>query len=219
MPADIPWPECLRCGRPLTFFFQLQFPQEHSWAGKVLAVFHCVECNTAESMYPRFPESPERVLSGFLISYQTNFKLIVFDAAQATVIHTDHEPRIKYQLFKFNPITKDIGYHTKVGGNPVWGAGLVHNTYTYILVGKKKGLFDANGTRISLSSTTGFPASTRRSISRGSATQYKALLHFVRFGRAPLFLRLCQPRAGKGARTGGQVTPASSPPLAKALSN
>lgn len=41
IPPSVPLPVCKICGEPLTFFFQVAFPEGHMWAGKSLAFFFC----------------------------------------------------------------------------------------------------------------------------------------------------------------------------------
>ena len=43
LPPGTEIPKCTLCGRELTFFFQIAFPENYPWAGKSMAVFDCTD--------------------------------------------------------------------------------------------------------------------------------------------------------------------------------
>ncbi len=49
LPSSVSLPVCKICGEPLTFFFQVAFPEGHIWAGKSLAFFFCSSYQKHES--------------------------------------------------------------------------------------------------------------------------------------------------------------------------
>ena len=52
LPATQPLPSCSHCGATQTFYFQLEFPPSHVWAGHGLAMFFCTRCADEERTMP-----------------------------------------------------------------------------------------------------------------------------------------------------------------------
>jgi hypothetical protein len=125
IPEKTPWPFCTLCERPLTFFFQIRFPSAHIWHGRNLAVFHCVECVTKESVYPILTPSElpfshhykaQQIPDKALENYQTNFRCVVFDSKDVCGLRNDYSPKLVFNEFVFSKFDKDIGKKTKLGG-------------------------------------------------------------------------------------------------------
>ena len=105
LPPSIPLPVCKICGEPLTFFFQVAFPEGHIWAGKSLALFFCSATyhkHKAEEQLPHSVHADAKndfdIPTGELApnSYQTMFRAIVFDTADG-VLREDYQERVAYQ--------------------------------------------------------------------------------------------------------------------------
>ena len=87
LPPSVSLPVCKICGEPLTFFFQVAFPEGHMWAGKSLEFFFCSSYQKHESGLWMPPEIHPTEMNLFAIPdgeldvevYQTLFRAIVFD--------------------------------------------------------------------------------------------------------------------------------------------
>lgn len=129
IPPSVPLPVCKICGEPLTFFFQVAFPEGHMWAGKSLAFFFCsadyhkhkdkeqlprpVHADTKDNFdIPAGELNPE--------SYQTMFRAIVFDTSEG-VLREDYQERVAYQEIEWKPRrAKDKKTPILLGGEPIW---------------------------------------------------------------------------------------------------
>ena len=121
LPEGVAWPTCALCRAPLTFFFQLAFPNDHAWAGRSLALFSCTSCAEDDHLIPEMLQSKlagADIPAGFLDRYQTNFRILVFDTERAGVPNLTSEP-----VLAFRPImlAKAAGSKaTRLGGAPLW---------------------------------------------------------------------------------------------------
>jgi hypothetical protein len=115
-------PRCTLCGREQVFFFQLAFPERTTWSGLTLAVFSCMDCSDENYLIPRMLTGPllgVDIPEGFLDSYQTNFRFLIFRTASA-------HPHVLYQeRVSFRPISLVWSdsldrEDNKVGGVPNW---------------------------------------------------------------------------------------------------
>lgn len=129
IPPSVPLPVCKICGEPLTFFFQVAFPEGHMWAGKSLAFFFCsadyhkhkdkeqlpcpVHADTKDNFdIPAGELNPE--------SYQKMFRAIVFDTSEG-VLREDYQERVAYQEIEWESRkAKDKKTPILLGGEPIW---------------------------------------------------------------------------------------------------
>jgi hypothetical protein len=84
LPADVPLPSCGLCGANMTFFFQVQFPAKHAWAGRVMAIFACTSCSDLDHGTPPMAPDLEHLPDGFLDGYEKNFKILAFESIATT---------------------------------------------------------------------------------------------------------------------------------------
>lgn len=122
LPPAVPLPVCLLCGEGLTFFFQVAFPPGHPWEGRQLALFACTSCYDEDSVIPAMLDGPlagADVPSELIDRYQTNFRLIVSEAAHA-VPRDDYEPRVAFRRLLLVAAEDAEEPRGKVGGEPVW---------------------------------------------------------------------------------------------------
>lgn len=129
LPPSIPLPVCKICGEPLTFFFQVAFPEGHIWAGKSLALFFCSATYHKHDDKQKLPRPVHAdtkndfdIPSGELApnSYQTMFRAIVFDTADG-VLREDYQERVAYQEIEWKSRrAKDKKTHIVLGGEPIW---------------------------------------------------------------------------------------------------
>lgn len=128
LPINISLPVCKDCGTPLTFFFQVAFPEGHHWAGKSLALFYCihqynkhtrdkililpdVDIEQDEFHIINHSLAPER--------YQTQFRAIVFDT-ELGVMCESYVPQIVYREITWKPSKKkDKKVPIILGGEPI----------------------------------------------------------------------------------------------------
>lgn len=129
IPPSVPLPVCKICGEPLTFFFQVAFPEGHMWAGKSLAFFFCsadyhkhkdkeqlprpVHADTKDNFdIPAGELNPE--------SYQSMFRAIVFNTSEG-VLREDYQERVAYQEIEWESRrAKDKKTPILLGGEPIW---------------------------------------------------------------------------------------------------
>ncbi|MEN2774498.1 hypothetical protein [Acetivibrio clariflavus] len=122
IPADIDIPTCKLCNSQLTFFFQVAFPNDHLWSGKSLAMFACTSCVDRKYFIPEMLKGPLLGIDiphGFLLSYQKNFRILVFDT-QKGIIRKDYSEKVKFKKWnlKVSALAKKDG--NKIGGIPNW---------------------------------------------------------------------------------------------------
>lgn len=83
LPPGEPWPECRLCGAKLTFFLQIS-PELGPWSGSLIELFCCTACQTEDTLTPELlrsvPDEPIDVPRRFLERYETNFRVLRFDA-------------------------------------------------------------------------------------------------------------------------------------------
>lgn len=125
-PVDMELPLCRNCGKKLTFFFQMLFPEEHAWRGMILSVFQCTECVDENLFIPPMLPGPLagiNVPTGFLDSYQQNFRICVYSADQMLTMRSDYDLRIEYEEWVLEKIiSADLkeGAASLVDGRPEW---------------------------------------------------------------------------------------------------
>lgn len=129
IPPSNSLPVCKICGEPLTFFFQIAFPEEHIWAGKSLAFFYCSSAYQKHSAKEQFPpaiHASEK--DNFLIPagdlaperYQTLFRAIIFNTSDG-VLREDYQEKVEYQEIHWKASKKkDKHIPIILGGKPIW---------------------------------------------------------------------------------------------------
>jgi hypothetical protein len=122
MPPSIKLPTCMLCGDQQTFFFQVAFPKDHDWAGKVMAVF--AGTTSGDRDYPtpsaHGPDNSIDIPDGHLDNAQTNYRLIVFSALDKLELRQDYTPVLKYTKLQLKPSKRERAKTTRVGGTPYW---------------------------------------------------------------------------------------------------
>ena len=121
LPPNQELPKCKLCHASMTFFFQIEFPKRHAWAGRVMAVFQCTCC--AERDYLTPPSTPDGIHlpDYFLDTYEKNFRIMNFES-KSTTLRQDYIPIIKYESIKLKSKTTSSCI-TKVNGKPNWRNG------------------------------------------------------------------------------------------------
>lgn len=121
VPVNFEWPNCRLCGQPLEFFFQIEFPSESHWPGKVLQVFACVSCASEDALIPEMlPDISygHTVPEEFLVQYQTNFRFVVYDGTDQ--LSSDGlQSGIAFQSIKLTK-QKKVGSFGYLGDEPFW---------------------------------------------------------------------------------------------------
>lgn len=122
LPDGAEIPRCKFCGAEECFFFQVAFPNGAVWGGLSLAVFACTSCADETRLIPQMlpgPLSDADVPVGFLESYQTNFRFIIFQTALATLC-TKYREKVKFKPFQTRSTDDPDINETKIGGSPNW---------------------------------------------------------------------------------------------------
>ncbi len=127
LPPHVPIPQCWLCGKELTFFFQVAFPEGHSWAGKSMAVFYCTDTWHDQYCIPEIPPFPDRKQiaagSDFLLQYERNFRILVFDTAAAVPVD-GYQEKIIFCPLDFTPSDQTSrAWDFVIGGRPIWIMG------------------------------------------------------------------------------------------------
>lgn len=128
IPPNEPLPCCKICGKPLTFFFQIAYPEGHFWEGKSMAFFFCSAYQQHDSK-EKLPKSlPILKRNHFDIdmgllepeSYQTMFRTIIFDTVDG-VERNDYEEKVLYQEIEWKKTKrKNKKAPMVIGGDPIW---------------------------------------------------------------------------------------------------
>lgn len=138
IPKDVELPVCKICGEPLTFFFQIQFPEGHIWAGKSLAFFFCnsYQKHPGKDWFPpaidatEWPDD-EKPGIDFVIPdgkldvnrYQTLFRTIVFDTPDG-VVRDDYQEKAAYKEITWKASKRKLRKTPILLGNePIWTGG------------------------------------------------------------------------------------------------
>lgn len=123
LPAGTEAPVCTLCGKKMTFFFQVAFPQGHPWAGTSLALFYCLDCFGHAYCIPELPAGPlkgARVSESFLESYQRNFRVLVFDTGEG-VPWQGSPQRIPFHRLDMEAASRCFREAVfTLGGKPIW---------------------------------------------------------------------------------------------------
>jgi hypothetical protein len=121
LPPTILIPRCKLCKADQSFMFQIAFPDSHRWHGLSLAVFSCTSCADQNYLIPRMLSASlpgVAIPEGFLESYQTNFRFLVFASDEAQV-RKSYIERVRFQGLNLEPVSPDFVGH-KIGGVPNW---------------------------------------------------------------------------------------------------
>lgn len=132
IPRGEPLPMCKVCGEPLTFFFQIAFPEGHMWAGKSLAFFYCTCACHKHDDKQQFPPAINTGATDDLFNipdgeinpetYQTLFRAIFFDTADG-VLREEYQEKVVYQRIDWKASRKkNKKTPIIIAGEAVWSA-------------------------------------------------------------------------------------------------
>jgi hypothetical protein len=119
MPESIDCPKCLLCNSQLTFYLSFKFPEDHAWAGHLLLVFACTNCNWGHPI----PEMLESNLRGasiphpFLEKYQNNFRVLVFKD-ENLFLKADYDVKISFAELLESRNAEE--YFLRLSDKPIW---------------------------------------------------------------------------------------------------
>ncbi|WP_223067215.1 hypothetical protein [Paenibacillus caui] len=122
LPADVPLPSCALCGEPLTFFFQIAFPDGHAWGSRSIALFACTCCADERYLIPEMLEGElagADIPEGFLTAYQRNFRILPFPTQDGT-LRGEYKPKIRFERLLVSPAPSPDAPGNKLGGSPNW---------------------------------------------------------------------------------------------------
>lgn len=122
IPRDTPIPDCALCNQAQTFFFQIAMPDDSVWPQRTVAVFACTSCAQEDYLIPEMlPGSlPDiDIPVSFLLSYQRNFRFLVFPSANG-VLRQEHPARVAFRRLKLEASSDPLVDGMKVGGYPNW---------------------------------------------------------------------------------------------------
>ncbi|MBP1914542.1 hypothetical protein J2Z23_001487 [Lederbergia galactosidilyticus] len=122
IPENLDIPSCSLCGSEQTFFFQIAFPEGHSWQEFSMAVFQCTNCANEEELIPEMLDVPLKgadIPKEFLKNYQRHFRILVFRTSAAIKPRQDYQEKIMFKRWVFETTTKKDEMN-KVGGQPLW---------------------------------------------------------------------------------------------------
>jgi hypothetical protein len=114
-------PKCELCGAEQTFYLEVEFPQDHGWAGTSLAVFACTSCSDRDRLIPEMLRGPLKgatVPRAFLAAYQRNFRFVVFSGAGEA--RKDYVEKVRFKRLALIPATAFRTNDSRVGGGPSW---------------------------------------------------------------------------------------------------
>jgi hypothetical protein len=124
IPERFSIPYCEQCNSEMIFFFQITFPKNHVWEGKIMAFFHCISCNDTEKYWPKvlYVQDQIAIPDNLLDTYQTNFRILVFDSNDSLLLRSQFAQKVKFEKISFEKINPKAKYSntTKVGGKPAW---------------------------------------------------------------------------------------------------
>lgn len=132
IPRQEPLPVCRICGEPLTFFFQIAFPEGHMWAGKSLAFFYCTCGRHKHDDKQQFPPAIHTGTKNDLFdipdgeidpeTYQTLFRVVFFHTADG-VLREEYKEKVAYQRIDWvSGRKKDRKTPIIIAGDAIWSA-------------------------------------------------------------------------------------------------
>src|SRR5271170_722359 len=113
---------CKLCDAEESFFFQVAIPKGNIWGGLSLAVFACTSCADENQLIPQMLLgllTGADIPDGFLESYQTNFRLLIFETTLAAS-HEGYREKVAFRPFRLERSSNSDIDENKVGGNPNW---------------------------------------------------------------------------------------------------
>jgi hypothetical protein len=122
LPKGASIPQCKLCGAEESFFFQVRLPKGSYWDGMSLAVFACTSCADEDHLIPPMLSGQLKgadIPEGFLESYQTNFRFLVFETGSAA-LHDEYREKVKFKRFRLDSVANPDVDDNKIGGNPNW---------------------------------------------------------------------------------------------------
>ena len=122
LPKGMEIPRCKLCAAEQTFFFQITFPSKHLWEGMTLALFACTSCADRNHLIPEMLSGPlpgADIPEGFLLSYQTNLRILVFEKALGAP-RTTYQNRVIFKPLSLHQTANMAVDDNKIGGTPAW---------------------------------------------------------------------------------------------------
>lgn len=122
LPKGESTPRCKLCGAEECFFFHIGLPKWNTWDRRSLAVFACTSCAHENQLIPQMlpvPLNNADIPKGFLESYQTNFRFLVFETV-AAVLHENYQEKVKFKPLRLEKDRNPDIDESKSGGNPNW---------------------------------------------------------------------------------------------------
>lgn len=122
IPASTEIPICQLCGAEQTFFFQVAFPEGHTWQHLSMAVFACTSCAHEEYLIPEMLDDSlldVDIPEGFLDSYQRNFRIIVFETKEG-LVRKEYTEKVQFKRWNLKQTAKNDTSENKIGGHPSW---------------------------------------------------------------------------------------------------
>ncbi len=120
LPEHLQLPKCKLCGAPMTFFFQVQFPEKHEWKGKVMAIFACTSC--ADDNFSLMPPNGRHLglPDYFLNDYEKRFCILVFEQGEISQMRIDYIRVLKHEKLDLQALRNSSTNTTRIGGRPNW---------------------------------------------------------------------------------------------------
>lgn len=120
LPSNIDLPLCPN-GKPMTFFFTLQFPRNHRWHGYRISFFSATDDFDENHTIPEMLHSGTKgavIPDSFLRHYQKYFKVFLFEDGDSLILE-NYEQRIIKENLEFSDIagTNVFGW---AGEKPQW---------------------------------------------------------------------------------------------------
>jgi hypothetical protein len=120
-PENFNLPFCKHCQKPMTFYMQIQFPNDHAWALKTLSIFSCT--HTEENEFPEMSSDLLNLPDYFLDTYQKHFQFFVFSESEILHINYQYQPIIKFLPLEIKKINNRRYKKSKIGELPNWTLG------------------------------------------------------------------------------------------------
>ncbi len=122
LPKDVSIPVHPKLNTPLTFYFQIAFPEFHAWYGKLLSVFYVTDDYISGEMTPEmitYNEKNYDVSSKFIESSQKLFKVMVSNVNEV-VLYEDYLPVVELNYLDFEVGNQVFDYFGMIDSKPLW---------------------------------------------------------------------------------------------------
>ena len=103
LPRELELPIFEKTKKAMTFFFQIEMPEDHQWAGHIISVFSATDYVDDDSFIPKLPDplAGANLTSEFFQDYEEFFRIFVFPSNVAAK-RDEYQKKIAFRRLSFS---------------------------------------------------------------------------------------------------------------------